>query len=95
RGKSVSEALGRYRKIFPETFLELYQTGEECGTLDEMLLKQAQIWDDELRPALKGLVDITMRIGFLIVMVMIANQVASQIRLQNQETEKQINELLK
>ena len=37
QGKSLSEALGEYPKIFPELFFNMVKVGEESGTLEQVL----------------------------------------------------------
>lgn len=48
RGQEASTVLGRSPELFTPTFLALFKTGEATGKLDEILLRQAEYWKDEL-----------------------------------------------
>jgi type IV pilus assembly protein PilC len=95
RGRPVSEALARYPKTFPHSFLTMYQTGEESGTLEELMLKQAQIWEDELRPATKALVKLASMIVLVVAMLFVGLQMVQGLNSSVKDTQKTIDELLK
>src|SRR6185436_13020865 len=51
RGTGLSFALGATKR-FPKLALQMIAVGEESGALDQMLLKVADTYDDEVRFAL-------------------------------------------
>jgi len=54
RGVSLSQALGR-QKIFPPMLVNMVAIGEEAGTLDEMLTKVADFYEEEVDRTVDGL----------------------------------------
>jgi general secretion pathway protein F len=55
RGEGLSVPMARV-KVFPPLALQLVRVGEETGRLDSMLLEVAEIYDREVRTAMKRLV---------------------------------------
>ena len=53
-GKSLSEPL-RAAKLFPPMVNEMVYVGEETGNLDDMLMKVADYYEDEVDRAVEGL----------------------------------------
>jgi len=54
RGVSLSQALSR-QKIFPPMLVNMVAIGEEAGTLDEMLTKVADFYEEEVDRTVDGL----------------------------------------
>jgi len=55
-GESLSEALSKYPKVFPQIYINLVRTGEITGNLDIMLERLAKYFDEqhELREKIKS-----------------------------------------
>jgi len=51
-GQSLSDSMGRHPKVFPPIFINMIRAGETGGVLDEVLLRVADHFENEL--ALKG-----------------------------------------
>ena len=75
KGISISVALSRY-KVFPPMLINMVAIGEEAGTLDEMLTKVADFYEEEVDrtvDALTSLIEPMMMvfiggiIGFIII----------------------------
>jgi general secretion pathway protein F len=70
RGERMAPHLARSR-AFPRLAVQLVQVGEESGELTAMLLRIAELYDDEVRRALQRLVAIlvpaiTIALGLLV-----------------------------
>ena len=48
RGSGFAEALGERRSVFPEMVIQMSATGEESGTLDNMLSKVANFYEQQI-----------------------------------------------
>lgn len=68
-------------QVFPDFALQMIQVGEETGQLDEMLLKVAEVYDEEVSIALKRalalvepamIIGLGLLIGFIIISVLVA-----------------------
>jgi general secretion pathway protein F len=73
RGERMAPHLARSR-VFPRMAVQLVQVGEESGELSPMLLRVAEIYDEEVRRALQRLVSmlvpaITIGLGLLVAAV--------------------------
>ncbi|MDJ1183850.1 type II secretion system F family protein [Roseofilum casamattae] len=53
-GGMISTALDRY-KVFPVLAIQMISIGEETGQIDQMLMKVADFYEDEVEQAIKGL----------------------------------------
>ena len=53
----ISLALQRY-KVFPVMAIQMISIGEETGELDQMLMKVADFYEDEVEQAVKALTSI-------------------------------------
>ncbi|MDJ1180666.1 type II secretion system F family protein [Roseofilum sp. BLCC_M91] len=53
-GGMISAALDRY-KVFPALAISMISIGEETGQIDQMLMKVADFYEDEVEQAVKGL----------------------------------------
>lgn len=54
-GGSISEALGKYEKLFPQLLISLVIVGERTGSLSEILLTFADFYEEEVDNKLKDL----------------------------------------
>lgn len=75
-GSTLSGALESTGQ-FPELAVQMIQVGEESGQLDIMLLKLAQVYDDEARRTIKGLLAalvpmLTLTMAALVALIMLA-----------------------
>jgi general secretion pathway protein F len=73
RGERMAPHLARSH-VFPRMAVQLVQVGEESGELSPMLLRVAEIYDEEVRRALQRLVSmlvpaITIGLGLLVAAV--------------------------
>lgn len=78
-GISVSEALGKYPKLFPNLLMSLIMVGERTGTLDEILITFADFYDEEVDNTLKSLTSILEPVLLLIMGLMIGSIAVSII----------------
>lgn len=79
KGAGISKPIASM-KIFPPMLIEMIGIGEETGTLDEMLAKTSQFYDDEVDSLVAGLtsliepiiiVFLAVIIGFILVSIML------------------------
>lgn len=79
KGTSISKPISSMN-IFPPMLIEMISIGEETGTLDEMLSKTAQFYDDEVDMLVAGLtsliepiiiVILAVIIGFILISIML------------------------
>lgn len=76
RGMSINDAF-RKTGFFPETVMQMITSGEETGSLDELLISAANFYDDQVDEAIKSMTALinpvlTVIIGGTISMMMIA-----------------------
>jgi len=76
-GQSLSEAMMKHPKIFPPLFYNMVKAGETGGVLDEVLLRVADLMeqDAQLRGRVKSAMMYPMVISILVVVVVIAMMV--------------------
>lgn len=55
KGKSLMESLSQYQKLFPPLVYQMIGVGEETGTLDDILRKLADFYEEEVATATKNL----------------------------------------
>ncbi len=70
-GKDIASGLS-YDGIFPPMVVHMVKTGEMTGKLDEMLLKVAEIYDDEVDDAVKNVTTLLQPILIVIIGVLVA-----------------------
>lgn len=58
QGSGFAEALGERRTIFPEMVIQMSATGEESGTLDNMLSKVANFYEQQIEAAITTLTNL-------------------------------------
>jgi len=58
QGKNLSESLKKYSQIYPPMVNQMVQVGEETGTLDEILGKLAEFYEEEVANITRGLTSI-------------------------------------
>ena len=76
RGMSINDAF-RKTGFFPETVMQMITSGEETGSLDELLISAANFYDDQVDEAIKSMTALinqvlTVIIGGTIGMMMVA-----------------------
>lgn len=56
-GSTLSQALGRYPRIFPESYVHMVEAGESSGQLDEVLARLTGLleWSQEMRAQVRQL----------------------------------------
>ncbi|KUK47130.1 MAG: Type II secretion system F domain protein [Actinobacteria bacterium 66_15] len=76
-GQSLSEAMMKHPKIFPPLFYNMVKAGETGGVLDEVLLRVADLFEQDahLRGRVKSAMMYPMVISILVVVVVIAMMV--------------------
>lgn len=76
-GQSLSEAMTKHPKIFPPLFYNMVKAGETGGVLDEVLLRVADLMeqDNQLRGRVKSAMMYPMVVSILVVVVVIAMMV--------------------
>ncbi len=55
KGQSLSLSLKKYPSLYPAMVNQMTEVGEETGTLDEILLKMAEFYEEEVANITKGL----------------------------------------
>jgi len=55
RGKSFAESLSQRGRVFPEMLIQMTSTGEESGTLDKMLGKVANFYEQQIETIIVAL----------------------------------------
>jgi general secretion pathway protein F len=78
RGEGVSRPM-RASGVFPPLILHLVEVGEETGKLDAMLIQVADIYEKEVRTAVKALVSVFEPIIILVMGVLIGAVVLSML----------------
>jgi type IV pilus assembly protein PilC len=58
QGSGFAEALGERRNVFPEMVVQMSATGEESGTLDTMLTKVANFYEQQIEAAITTLTNL-------------------------------------
>jgi general secretion pathway protein F len=78
RGEGVSRPM-RASGVFPPLILHLVEVGEETGKLDSMLIQVADIYEKEVRTAVKALVSVFEPVIILVMGVLIGAVVLSML----------------
>lgn len=73
-GQSLSEAMSKHRKVFPPVFVNMVRAGETGGVLDEVLLRVADLFEQEasLRGRIKSAMTYPIAMGALVLLILIA-----------------------
>ncbi len=58
RGESLSQSIGRYRNLFPESIILMTDVGERSGNMGEMLEKAGNIYERDMEMALETAVSL-------------------------------------
>jgi type IV pilus assembly protein PilC len=58
QGSGFAEALGERRTVFPEMVIQMSATGEESGTLDKMLSKVANFYEQQIEASITTLTNL-------------------------------------
>lgn len=76
-GQSLSEAMARHPKIFPQIFVNMVRAGETGGVLDEVLVRVADHFerDAQLKATIKSAMTYPLAMGALVLLVVIAMMV--------------------
>jgi type IV pilus assembly protein PilC len=76
-GQSLSEAMTKHPKIFPPIFYNMVRAGETGGVLDEVLLRVADLFeqDAQLRARVKSAMTYPVAMGALVLIVLVAMMV--------------------
>lgn len=67
KGQSLSQCLKNYSQIYPPMVTQMVEVGEETGTLDEILTKLAEFYEEEVSNITKGLASIIEPILMIII----------------------------
>ena len=78
KGEGLSRPLAE-AALFPTLALQLVQVGEESGSLDDMLLRVADIYDDEVRRSLQRLLGLLTPLITVVLGVLIAVIIGSMV----------------
>ena len=65
--------------VFPGLALQLIRVGEETGQLDQMLLRIAVIYDDEVKRTIEGMLSLLVPLVTLVLGVVIAGIIGSMM----------------
>lgn len=73
-GQSLSEAMAKHPKVFPPIFINMVRAGETGGVLDEVLLRVADHFEQEmaLKARIKSAMTYPVTMGGLVLLVLIA-----------------------
>ena len=73
-GQSLSEAMARHPKVFPPIFINMVRAGETGGVLDEVLLRVADHFEQEmaLKARIKSAMTYPITMGVLVMLVLVA-----------------------
>lgn len=73
-GYSISEAIGKYPKVFPKIFVSMVRAGEVGGVLDQVLDRVADHFESELelRGKIKSAITYPAAMGILVFLIAIA-----------------------
>lgn len=55
KGQTLNEALKKYSQIYPPMVSQMLEVGEETGTLDEIMIKLAEFYEEDVATITKGL----------------------------------------
>lgn len=67
RGEKLSSALRSYQTIYPITFIQMIEVGEETGETSKVLLKLAEFYEEEVSDTTKNLISIIEPILMLLI----------------------------
>lgn len=67
KGQGLNDALKKYSRIYPPMVSQMIEVGEETGTLDEILIKLAGFYEEEVETITKGLTAIIEPILMIII----------------------------
>lgn len=73
-GQSLSEAMAHHPKVFPPIFINMVRAGETGGVLDEVLLRVAEHFEQDmaLRARIKSAMTYPITMGVLVLLVLVA-----------------------
>lgn len=73
-GQSLSEAMVKHTKVFPPIFVNMVKAGETGGVLDEVLVRVADLFEQEasLRARIKSAMTYPIAMGSLVLLVLVA-----------------------
>jgi type IV pilus assembly protein PilC len=73
-GQSLSEAMSKHAKVFPPIFVNMVKAGETGGVLDEVLVRVADLFEQEasLRARVKSAMTYPIAMGALVLLVLVA-----------------------
>ncbi len=73
-GQSLSEAMSKHGKVFPPMFVNMVKAGETGGVLDEVLVRVADLFEQEasLRARIKSAMTYPIAMGTLVLLILIA-----------------------
>ena len=76
-GQSLSEAMVKHTKVFPPIFVNMVRAGETGGVLDEVLVRVADLFEQEasLRARVKSAMTYPIAMGALVLLVLVAMMV--------------------
>ncbi len=75
-GQTIAAPLGR-TKVFPPMVIQMIEVGEQTGNLDEMLLKVADYYDEEVDTAIGGLMSVIEPVVIIVMGVVAGTMVIS------------------
>jgi type IV pilus assembly protein PilC len=73
-GQSLSEAMSKHSKVFPPMFVNMVKAGETGGVLDEVLVRVADLFEQEasLRARIKSAMTYPIAMGALVMLILVA-----------------------
>jgi type IV pilus assembly protein PilC len=73
-GQSLSEAMSKHAKVFPPIFVNMVKAGETGGVLDEVLVRVADLFEQEasLKARVKSAMTYPIAMGSLVLLVLVA-----------------------
>lgn len=73
-GQSLSEAMSKHGKVFPPMFVNMVKAGETGGVLDEVLVRVADLFEQEasLKARIKSAMTYPIAMGALVLLILIA-----------------------
>ena len=77
-GEALADRLGR-SKVFPAIALDFVRVGEETGKLDEMLLRQADIYEHAVKHTVERLLALLVPVLTIFLGMIVAGLIASML----------------
>jgi type IV pilus assembly protein PilC len=73
-GQSLSEAMSKHAKVFPPIFVNMVKAGETGGVLDEVLVRVADLFEQEasLKARVKSAMTYPIAMGSLVLLVLVS-----------------------